>query len=493
MKRSILLAIGMCAAGLICAPVVIATELEPADGGESPNQLRQQAVQLFRAGDRVEALALLRQARAAYEKMLNSNADDYDVTRKLAMTLFDLGEYETAQEVFKRALALREQGGRSEPSAAQADPGQPEDVAPEPAPSPGALAIPAAIRGIEVHPDDLFDPDPTVTDANIALFVAGAIEMNANVVYVHGLTEPEADGSYANAYFDTLIAPMRADLLKPMADQLHTNNISMHVIMPVLSLALPETDGNRAMMVLSMGIDRVRPSASWRKRLSPFNTNGLALMIQLYGDLAKSVPLDGIVFGDDAYLTDAEDLSPDAIQKYKETLGVETFSLDSLNEEQEASLAALKIEQLDSWCESLMDTVKENRPGTLFTRTLYAPAIHHPPSRAWLAQDYEDALKRCDMVYALADPELEDTNRGTSWLRNLVKQAAAQPSGLGRTVFCLPTFSQKHNRWYSERYLANVAKRITKAGAVHFVLSPVDLVADRPRLRKVKKVFQAAP
>ena len=73
------------------------------------------------------------------------------------------------------------------------------------------MPLPAAIRGIELHPDTLYDPAPEVTAANIAAFVARAVEMNANVVYAHGLTEPEANGSYASAYFDTLIAPMKAE------------------------------------------------------------------------------------------------------------------------------------------------------------------------------------------------------------------------------------------------------------------------------------------
>ena len=493
MKRSMVLAIGVLGASLICSHIVMAAELQETNTGESPDPLRRRAVELFRSGDRIEALAILKQARAAYEEVLTHTPDDYEATRKLAMTLFDLGEYETSQEVFKRALALREKGQQSEPSAAKTMAEQPKALTAPPGSTHESVPIPVAIRGIEVHPDVLFDSAPDITAGNIGAFVARAVEMNVNVVYVHGLTEPEADGSYANAYFDALIAPMRADILKPMAEQLHTNNIRIHVIMPVLSLALPETDDNRAMMVMSMGIDKVRPSPSWRKRLSPFNTNGLALMIQLYEDLAKAVPLDGVVFGDDGYLTDTEDLNPAAVENYKETLGIQKFSLDSLQGEQEAILADLKAKQLDSWCGSLMASVKASRPETLFSRTLYAAAIHHPPSKAWLAQDYGEALKMYDMVYALADPEMEDLNRSTSWLVNLVEQAASEPSRPGKTVFRIPTYSEKHAHWHSERYLARVVDRMTEAGAIHFVLGPDDVVVDRPRLRKEKKVFQEAP
>lgn len=369
----------------------------------------------------------------------------------------------------------------------------PEDSAAAPMPVERAPTFPAVIRGVEMNPDVLFDPDAQVMEDNIAAFVARAAEMNVNTVYAHGMAEPEADGSYADPYFDTIVAPMRADILKPLAEQLHANDIGLHVIMPVLSVALQETDSSRAMMVMSMGINKVRPSQSWRKRLSPFSTNGLALMIQLYEDLATEVPLDGVVFGDDAYLTDSEDLNPAALERYGEELGIEDFTLGSLDSDQKAAIVDLNVRQLDSWCGSLMDAVKALRPGTLFSRTLYAPTIHHPPSRAWLAQDYGEALRAYDMIYALADAEMEDLNWSTSWLLNLAEQASERLSGTAKIVFRLPTYSRKRERWHSERALAKTVERMTSAGAVHFALGPDDVVVDRPRLRKAKRVFQGAP
>jgi biofilm PGA synthesis lipoprotein PgaB len=245
------------------------------------------------------------------------------------------------------------------------------------------------------------------------------------------------------------------------------------------------------MMVMSVRLGTVTPSASWRKRVSPFSTNGLALMTQLYDDLARSVPLDGIVFGDDAYLTDGEDLNPMAVARYRQLFGVEEFALNTLSDEQKITLTELKSKRLDDFCRGLMTTVRAHRPEAKFVRTLYAPVLHYPPCEEWLAQSYGEALRVYDQVLVLADPEMEGLSRASAWLMNLVKCVGDVPGGAEKTVFRLQTYSERRKCWLSGRQLAGMVRRMSSAGARHFVLGPDDVTVDRPRLRGAKKVFQA--
>lgn len=474
-----------------------------ADGesdGTPPGELRRQAVLLFREDRLDEGFALLQRARAAYEEKLLAAPADPETVRNLAMTLFELGEYETAQELFQRSLTLdaaaptaETTAGREHGHPATHDITQPAAPAAAQPPFAAPRPIPFAVRGIEIHLDHLYDPDPEITAGNVRAFITEATGAKANIVYAHALTGVRADGAYGGAYFDTAVLPVRENLLTPLAEQLHANGLALHAILPTLSLALPETDANRSMLAMRMGPNGVEPSRSWRKRLSPFNTNGLAMMIRLYDDLAASVPLDGVVFGDDAYLTDAEDLNPAAVERYKETLGVETFPPEALRGDHRALLADIKAEQLNRWCAALMETVGAHRPNALFSRTLYAPAIRHPPSKLWLAQDFGQALLQYDMVLALADPEMEDLNWGNAWLLDLARCVVQIPSAAERTVFCLSSYSQKRGRWRPERTLAGTAHGLIAAGVIHLALGPDDILATPSRSRMVKRVFREAP
>ena len=115
----------------------------------SPAIMRRQAIQFFREGDREAAIDILKDARTAYETILTRTPDHLAATRGLAMTLFDLGEYEAAQEVFKRMLALTRKSEEAEPPAAVlpaveepsvqvSAPAEPSEQPPEPGPrSPG--------------------------------------------------------------------------------------------------------------------------------------------------------------------------------------------------------------------------------------------------------------------------------------------------------------------------------------------------------------------
>lgn len=489
--------------------MVAVTLLAPvARGGEDaaltnapPDRLREDARELFRQGEHAAAIDLLQQARKRYEQMLIEQPDSYRLTRNLAMTLFDLGEYDAAQVAFDRALALQrdpeEAPQAGPPSDAAATDGRisVESPAPQAATATASSAMPPTpIRGLEVHPDLLFDSDPLQTADNIAAFVSFATDAGANTVYVHGMTRPDADGAHAETYFPSVQPGMRADLLKPLAERLRPNGIAFHVIMPALSPALPDTQRYRSLRVMQPGLTQVRPSVSWRKRLSPFNTNGLAIMQQLYDELSAHVPLDGIVFGDDTYLTDAEDLNPAAIEAYKEALDIETVDFDALSLTQKATLADVKTEQLNTWCGELMGTVRSNAPAVTFGRTLYPPAAHHPPSKQWLAQDYGDALARYDTVYLLANPELEAVDWGAGdWMTELAETAASAADGPEQTVFAISAFSARRDRWKTKRRLSRAAKRLSGAGVMHIAIGPVDVVVNRPRPEKVRAVFQATP
>ncbi len=331
---------------------------------------------------------------------------------------------------------------------------------------------------------------PEIMMQNIRDFVKRASAMHANSVFIDAFARVDANGSYRAAYFENSVMPVRADILRPLSEELAKNNIAVFAVMPVLSFYLKENSHNNSMLVMSRQGDDIIPSKSWRRRISPFNTNGIVMVNQIYSELAENVPLNGIVFGDDAYLTDTEDLNPAALAVYSNRLGLTDIVLSRLTPQQRMDIAKIRTEQLEVFCGSLILTVREKQPNIKFINTLYATAITYPPSEGWLAQNYKDSLLLYDKVMVLADPELEYTKRHSAWFRQLRDSVITVPGGADKTIFRLATYSTMEKAWISERTQLRLIKMLSKSGINNFVLAPDDFRNNRPRLKKIKRVFQ---
>jgi hypothetical protein len=123
---------------------------------------------------------------------------------------------------------------------------------------------------------------------------------------------------------------------------------------------------------------------------------------------------------------------------------------------------------------------------------LYAPVVHYPASQAWLAQNYERALDRYDLVCVLADPDMEENNRHSRWFRDLAASVAERANGMRRTVFMVNAYSERREKWLSRFSLGRRFKILAEGGGMHLVCLPDDAVVDRPALKTLKKIFRKA-
>ena len=166
----------------------------------SPPALRKQAIQLFREGDRLEALAVLQRARTGYEALLVDHPQSVDAARGLAMTLFDLGEYEASRTVFDRMRGLEDATIQGTLVAQEPGVGATQVVEVVEAPDYLLAPNPESIRGIDVHPNILYEATADGIARNIMAFVARASALNVNTVFVHAFTKPNAAGAFDGAY-----------------------------------------------------------------------------------------------------------------------------------------------------------------------------------------------------------------------------------------------------------------------------------------------------
>lgn len=332
--------------------------------------------------------------------------------------------------------------------------------------------------GVQISLDAVYDPSPVSALANVSNLVELLAEYGITRVYVDGCADEDRDGAAEAAYFANRVLPVRMPLLKPAAEALKARGIEVYVGMPVLGVELARQDQYTELRVRERRLAYRQSSLRDCKRLSPFHPDAQVLMAQVYEDLATNVPLQGVVFQEDAFLADTEDFNVAALPRLRTLFGTDKVSADTLSGERAERWAAEKTERLTAFTEMLMAAVRSVQPQARFVRTLYSPTLTDPGSTQRLAQDFADALKRYDQVLVLAYPEYEDPMRAAPWLRKLAELASAQPDAADKVIFRLRAYNSLDNDWVTRRELIARIRALAAGGARHVAYDPADLSRD---------------
>jgi biofilm PGA synthesis lipoprotein PgaB len=154
----------------------------------------------------------------------------------------------------------------------------------------------------------------------------------------------------------------------------------------------------------------------------------------IYEDLARYASFNGILFHDDAVLTDVDDGPQSTTRQKSQTLIGFTHAL---------SLAVKHI----------------RGPQIKTARNMFALPILQPESEAWFAQNLDDFLAEYDWTVPMAMPLMESVpaDESDAWLTRLVNAVAARPGALDKTIFELQArdWEQKPQRAVSDSQLAS--------------------------------------
>ncbi|MFW7342168.1 poly-beta-1,6-N-acetyl-D-glucosamine N-deacetylase PgaB [Pollutimonas sp. H1-120] len=353
------------------------------------------------------------------------------------------------------------------------------------------------MRVAHVDLDYVYDADPVQMERNLGELVQRIKDMRVNTVFLQAFADPSGDGTVRSLYFPNRLLPMRADLFNRAAWQLRNRaDIEVYAWMPVLSFDL---DAGIARVTRW---DPTRPQASpivdpgQYQRLSPFDPLARAHIGDIYEDLARHAFFDGILFHDDALLSDFEDASPGALAAYREA------GLPGTIEQLRADPATLqrwtrfKSRYLVDFTIELADRVRAIRGPKLKTaRNIFAAPILQPESETWFAQNLDDFLKAYDWTAPMAMPLMENVPRGQehAWLDRLVDAVAqSSPDALNHTVFELQSRDWRRGPGRPEATpidtgtLADWMKRLQLRGARSFGYYPDDYATDHPRLRDIR-------
>jgi len=344
------------------------------------------------------------------------------------------------------------------------------------------------IRGAQVDLDLIYDPgSQKLTDQNLGRLIDRLVAMGVNTVFLQAFSDLEGAGNIKSVYFANRVLPVKADIFSHAVHQLMIRDIMVYAWMPTLSIVFPDNSWNEARRVREMEEGQIRVSRSWYQRLTPFSDEVQKRVRLLYEDLAAHAQIQGILFQDDAYLTEEEDYHPLALNNYEAVFDQDMASINVKEQPQlRKKWARHKTEVLIEFTKTLAEGVRKYRPNAKFARNLYAPLLTHPESELWFAQDYELFLQNYDQVVVMAYQRLEDVEAPLRWYKALVERARNFPSGPEKSVFKVQTYDWEKEAWLGDEIIIKGIRQILAAGGHHVAYYPDNVWENKPGLDVMK-------
>jgi len=341
---------------------------------------------------------------------------------------------------------------------------------------------------VHVDMDYLYDPDPEQTERNLGKLLDRIQGMRVNTVYLQAFADPDGDGNADALYFPNRHLPMRADLFNRVAWQLLTRTrVKVYAWMPVLAFQVKAPDD---WFVQEWRDGKALKASHIYKRLSPFNPKARRVVGEIYEDLAKHCHFAGLLFHDDAILSDYEDVGPLALKVVARQWKLPTVE-KQLREPATMRMAWAKhkTHALIEWTDSLAEKVRYYHPDIKTARNYYALPILQPDSEEWYAQSLPTGLAAYDYVAVEAMPFMEKAENPDAWLAELVKKIAAHPDGLRKTVFELQTLDWNTQQKIPMETFLNQLRLVQKLGAIHLGYYPDNVFEDHPRQEDMESAF----
>jgi biofilm PGA synthesis lipoprotein PgaB len=340
------------------------------------------------------------------------------------------------------------------------------------------------VRVVHVDLDYVYDPDPAQEARNLDRLIERIRGYQISTVYLQAFSDPTGSGLVREVYFPNRQLPMRADLFNRVAWQLRTRaQVEVFAWLPVLAFDLP----GAKVLAWNKETGEAAPDPAAYSRLSPFDPEARRRILDLYEDLARNAAISGLLFHDDAFLSDFEDASAPALDAYERAglpRSIETIRSDPALFRRWTSL---KTETLITFTQELAERVRLYRSPLKTARNIFARPLLQPESEAWFAQSYDRFLAAYDQTAVMAMPYMENVpaDDAAAWLRLLVETAAHRPGALARTVFELQAVDWRvkdgaEARRIPTETLAAQMRLLARLGARNYGYYPDDFIAGHP-------------
>lgn len=343
-------------------------------------------------------------------------------------------------------------------------------------------------RVIHVDLDYVYDADPVVQEANLSKLLDRIYRLQPTTVYLQAFVDPDGDGVADSLYFPNRNMPMRADLFSRVSWQLKTRvGVRVFAWMPVMAFKLPSSHPAATHLVQTMPGAPASASENRYLRLSPFDPVARKAITEIYEDLGKHAIFAGVLFHDDATLSDYEDASPAALAVYRDQWKLRG-SLQNIRNDPQArrTWTTQKTAYLNAFTMHLADTLRNYQPALQTARNIYAQPVLNPDAEDWFAQTLPSFLATYDYTAIMAMPYMENAADPTAWLNQLIGKVKQTPGALRTTVFELQSRDWKTGKPIPSNILAAQLRQLHGAGARNLGYYPDDFHTNQPEEHIIK-------
>lgn len=352
-------------------------------------------------------------------------------------------------------------------------------------------------RVMHIDLDYVFDNDRQQMERNLDLLIQRVKDMRISTVYLQAFADPAGDGLVKEVWFPNRLLPMKADLFNRVAWQLRTRaGVMVYAWMPVLSWDLDPTLARVEYTAPKNQTAQIHPTQY--RRLSPFDAKVREQVGILYEDLAGHASFDGILFHDDALMSDFEDASAPAIAAYQKAGFAGNLDAIRQNPEQFKQWTRFKSQALTNFTLELSAKVKAIRgPQIKTARNIFALPVIQPDSEAWFAQNYADFLQSYDWTAIMAMPYMEgiDEKVADKWLMQLVDHIKAIPQAKDKSILELQAQNWKSNGQHEairSQQLAHWMSLLQLNGIKNYGYYPDDFLLNVPAIDVIRPEFSTA-
>lgn len=332
-------------------------------------------------------------------------------------------------------------------------------------------------RVLHVDLDYVYDANKAQQAKNLDKLIDRIYRYGVTTVYLQAFSDPDGDGVADALYFPNKYLPVRDDIFGRIAWQLQTRaGVKVYAWMPVLAFDLRKSVKEAEYVIDSR---TGKPSTKAYLRLSPYNKQNVEIIKSIYNDLSFYAKFNGILFHDDAFLTDFE--------------GAEGDHAEGMVSPQ----AKQKTQDLIQLTHQLTDALKpyflRGSYSLKTARNLYASVITNPNAEEWLAQNLKTLTDNYDTTAIMAMPYMENEQpisqeEAYQWFASLIENVKTQ-APLDKVLFEFQAVNWRTQKPIPESELINWMKLLQKNHIYSYGYYPDNFLTNQPDLNKMKPYF----
>ena len=332
-------------------------------------------------------------------------------------------------------------------------------------------------RVLHVDLDYVYDANKAQQAKNLDKLIERIYRYGVTTVYLQAFSDPDGDGVADALYFPNKYLPVRDDIFGRIAWQLQTRaGVQVYAWMPVLAFDLRKNVKEAEYVIDSR---TGKPSTKAYLRLSPYNKQNVEIIKSIYNDLSFYAKFNGILFHDDAFLTDFE--------------GAEGNHAEGMVSPQ----AKQKTQDLIKLTHQLTDALKpyflRGSYSLKTARNLYASVITNPNAEEWLAQNLKTLTDNYDTTAIMAMPYMENEQaisqkEAYQWFTSLIENVKAQ-APLEKVLFEFQAVNWRTQKPIPESELIDWMTLLQKNHIYSYGYYPDNFLTNQPDMSKMKPYF----